>query len=277
MIQNIEPHIMDNSYHDHPIQAEDYVFMFQQEQALMIDKKELYYIPRLKQVQKSYHIDVAKCIYLFSIDGEAFYLLHQCKSKEVDHFHYANKNDLNKNQPWAKFAFAVALHLHHFYDTHQYCGACGANMHPDTLNRAVVCDVCHNMVFPTISPAIICAVLNKDKLLLSKYAGREFKDYALIAGFCEIGETLEECVRREVKEEVGLNIKEIRYFGSQPWPYSQSLMIGFTAKLDGDDTITLEEEELSEALFFARDEMPPITQFAGLTQEMMQAFIDGKI
>lgn len=277
MIQDIYPHIMNNTYQPSKIKDNDYLFVFRDDQVLMKDMSELYYIPTLHELRAYYHINQEKCVYMFSIDDESFYILLEDNYDVVGPFQYANKNDVNKSQPWAKFAFAVALHLHHFYDTHRRCGRCGEKMHPDDLNRAMVCDNCHNMVFPTISPAIICAIIHEDKIVLSKYAGREFKDYALIAGFCEIGETLEECVRREVMEEVGLHIKDIKYFGSQPWPYSQSMMVGFSAHLDGSDKITLEEEELSEAGWFKRDEMPKINSFAGLTQEMMLAFKEGKL
>ena len=102
------------------------------------------------------------------------------------------------------------------------------------------------MVYPVISPAVIIAVTHNGKLLMSKYAGREYKKYALIAGFNEIGETIEETVHREVMEEVGLKVKNLKYYKSQPWPFTGTLLMGFFCELDGeDDRITLEEEELA--------------------------------
>ena len=117
----------------------------------------------------------------------------------------------------------------------------------------MVCPECKNIEYPKISPAVIVAVTNGNRLLLSRYARGGYRNYALIAGFAEVGETLEDTVRREVMEEVGLKVKNIRYYKSQPWSFSDSLLVGFFAELDGDDTITLEEEELAEAVWFERD------------------------
>lgn len=95
------------------------------------------------------------------------------------------------------------------------------------------------MVFPKISPAVIVAVTDNDRVLLTKYAGRTYKNYALVAGFNEAGETIEQTVRREVMEEVGLKVKNLKYYKSQPWGLSGSLLSGFFCELDGDDKITL--------------------------------------
>jgi NAD+ diphosphatase len=95
------------------------------------------------------------------------------------------------------------------------------------------CTECHNIVYPRISPAVIVAVMDGNRILMTKYAGRVFKKYALIAGYAEIGETLEETVRREVMEEVGLKVKNIRYYKSQPWAFDDSLLSGFFCELDG--------------------------------------------
>ena len=100
------------------------------------------------------------------------------------------------------------------------------------------CACCGNMVYPKIAPAVIVGVIYDNKILMTKYSDREYKKYALIAGFTEIGETAEETVRREVMEEVGLHVKNIRYYKSQPWALSGSLLAGFFCELDGDDTIS---------------------------------------
>jgi len=133
------------------------------------------------------------------------------------------------------------------------------------------------MIFPKIAPAVIVAVLNGNRILMTKYAGRPYKKYALIAGFTEIGETVEETVAREVMEEVGLKVKNIRYYKSQPWGVDSNLLLGFFADLDGDDTICLDEEELSEADWFERDAMPAHDDGISLTREMMGAFEKGLV
>ena len=108
---------------------------------------------------------------------------------------------------------------------------------------------------------------------MSRYAGREYKNYALIAGFNETGESIEQTVRREVMEEVGLKVKNLQYYKSQPWPFSDTLLMGFFCELDGDDeSIRLEEDELSEAAFYAPEDVPDDNEHASLTAEMMMVF-----
>ena len=136
----------------------------------------------------------------------------------------------------------------------------------------LLCPQCGNMVYPRISPAVIIAVTHGNRLLMSKYAQREYKKYALLAGFTEIGETLEETVEREVMEEVGLRVKNITYYKSQPWSFSDTLLMGFFCELDGEEEITLDEEELALAEWFERDAIPVTPDDISLTNEMMMAF-----
>ena len=143
--------------------------------------------------------------------------------------------------------------------------------------RDRVCPECGQTEYPKISPAIIVAIKNKDKLLMSRYARGTYRNYALIAGFVEIGETFEDCVRREVMEEVGLKVKNIRYYKSQPWAFSDTEMIGFTAELDGDAPIRLAADELSEAGWFTRDEIVESGHYIRVGHELMKAFKEGNI
>ena len=138
--------------------------------------------------------------------------------------------------------------------------------------RAFVCEECGLTEYPKISPAVIVAIADGDKLLMTRYAQGEYKKYALVAGFVEIGESFEETVRREVLEEVGLTVKNIRYYKSQPWSFSDSVMIGFFADLDGDNTITIQEEELEEAVWVPRGEIPEAERNISIGQEMIEAF-----
>lgn len=123
------------------------------------------------------------------------------------------------------------------------------------------------MEFPKICPAVIVGVTDGNRILMSKYAGRSYKKYALLAGFTEIGETVEETVAREVMEEVGLKVKNIRYYKSQPWAFSDTLLMGFYCDLDGDAEVTLDEEELALAEWFERDEIPVEPSRDSLTNE----------
>ena len=164
------------------------------------------------------------------------------------------------------FAGITAHHLYGWYDVNQDCGRCGQQMAPDHKERMLYCPECHNMVYPRISPAVIVGVLNGDQILMSKYAGRAYTNYALIAGFTEIGESAEQTVAREVMEEVGLRVKNIRYYKSQPWAFSGSLLMGFFCDLDGDDKIILDKNELAEAGWFRRSEIDLADDHISLTR-----------
>ena len=112
---------------------------------------------------------------------------------------------------------------------------------------------------------------------MSKYAGRTYKKYALLAGFTEIGETIEETVQREVMEEVGLKVKNIRYYKSQPWSFSDTILMGFYCDLDGEEEITLDREELALAEWFRRDEIPVEPSRDSLTNEMIIKFKNSEV
>src|SRR5699024_3191276 len=112
---------------------------------------------------------------------------------------------------------------------------------------------------------------------MSKSAGRAYKKYALLAGFTEIGETVEETLAREVMEEVGLKVRNIRYYKSQPWAFSDTLLMGFYCDLDGSDKITLDRDELSLAEWFEREEIPVEPSRDSLTNEMIMKFKQGEV
>lgn len=145
-------------------------------------------------------------------------------------------------------------------------------MRHDDKQRMMRCDSCQNIVFPKISPAVIVAVTDNDRILLTKYVGRTYRNYALIAGFTEIGETMEETVRREVMEEVGVKVKNITYYKSQPWGLSGSQLLGYFCELDGDDTITLQEDELSVGTWVRADDIEVSDDNISLTREMIEKF-----
>ena len=143
--------------------------------------------------------------------------------------------------------------------THRFCGRCGAETERHPTDRARVCPRCRMMQFPRLSPATITLVTrgeNDEEVLLAH--GRQFgaRFYSCLAGFVEPGENLEQCVAREVKEETGIDVTDIRYFGSQPWPFPNSLMIGFRARYAGGE-LTLQESEIVDANWFRAEDLPP--------------------
>jgi len=157
--------------------------------------------------------------------------------------------------------------------THQFCGQCGTPTKTSLIERAKECPRCGLLHFPRLSPAIIVLVEHGQELLLAR--SRHFLPgmYSVLAGFVEPGETLEEAVAREVKEEVGLMVKEIKYFGSQPWPFPHSLMIGFTAKYHGGE-ISLQDPEIEDAGWFTADNLPTIPGKISIARKLIDWFVE---
>lgn len=164
-----------------------------------------------------------------------------------------------------------ALQIVNWDRSNQFCGKCG---HPTITvpgERARKCPDCSLLFFPRLSPAVITAVTKGDRILLGHRAG--FRNmHTIIAGFVEPGETLEECLRREVFEEVGVRVKNIRYFGSQPWPYPDSLMIGFTAEYESGD-IKVDGIEVSEADWYSAGDLPEIPPKMSIARELIEWFV----
>jgi len=156
--------------------------------------------------------------------------------------------------------------------THQFCGRCGVPLKLKTTERAKECPQCGLLHFPRLAPAIIVLVERSQELLLAR--SRHFLPgmYSVLAGFVEPGESLEEAVVREVKEEVGVDIKDIKYFGSQPWPFPHSLMIGFTATY-ADGEISLNDSEIEDAGWFTVDNLPRIPGKISIARKLIDGFL----
>lgn len=172
------------------------------------------------------------------------------------------------------FAMAIkALGMINWDRTSRFCSQCGAKIESGADMLGKECPVCGFISFPRISPAVIVLVEREDKILLGR-AGRFKEDlYSVIAGFVEPGETLEEVVRREVKEETGIDVEDIRYFGSQPWPFPDSLMIGFTAQYAGGE-IKIDGEEIVDAKWFDAGNLPNIPGKISIARSLIDWFIE---
>lgn len=166
--------------------------------------------------------------------------------------------------------------LHYWNCNSRFCPVCGNRMKRiETIHK--LCPQCGKHLFPSIASAILVLVQRGDDEILLVHA-RNFKGsfYSLVAGFLEAGETLEECVAREVAEETGLAISDIRYFGSQPWPYPNNLMVGFTARYVGGD-VRLQDSELSAGRFYSRYDLPELPRPLSLARRMIDAWLEGVI
>ncbi len=156
--------------------------------------------------------------------------------------------------------------------THQYCGRCGVKTDVRPSERAKGCPQCGLLTYPRISPAIIVLVERGDCLLLARSHRYTSSMYSVLAGFVEPGETLESAVVREIQEEVGIEVKDIQYFGSQPWPFPNSLMIAFTCQYAG-GKIELEEQEIADAGWYKFDELPQVPPEISIARQLIDWFV----
>ncbi|HMK64707.1 MAG TPA: NAD(+) diphosphatase, partial [Thermodesulfobacteriota bacterium] len=168
-----------------------------------------------------------------------------------------------------------ALHLLDWSQKNRFCGRCGGPITKQSGILGKECSSCGNVVFPKISPAVIVLVEREDQVLLA--SSPRFKDsfYSVLAGFVEPGETLEEVVVREVREETGIEVTDLHYFGSQPWPFPDSLMIGFTARYAGGE-IRVDGDEILEARWFPFDQLPKIPGKISIARALIDWFVDKK-
>lgn len=173
---------------------------------------------------------------------------------------------------------AYARGILHWHRRHRFCGSCGQPTKPKDGGHVRECAACDLKHFPRTDPAVMVLVTREDRCVLARQHGWPHGMYAVVAGFVEPGETVEDAAHREVKEELGLEIEDVRYFRSQPWPFPSSLMIGFVARATGDD-IVLDGEELEDARWFSRAELRSPQGFFyppaySLAHHLIQLFLD---
>lgn len=278
MIQNIEPHEYRNEYRPQPPEDDSILLYYEGRKILVRTEDDEIAFLTFGEAKKYSSEIWENYTYLFSVDGQRYYLANGIDPDNFPEYHLEDKQHFRSARPkYRQFAAVTGWQLYRWYQSRRYCGRCGKPMIQDEKERMMRCPQCGLMEFPKICPAVIIGLTHGNKILMSKYAGREFKKYALLAGFNEIGESIEETVRREVMEEVGLKVKNIRYYKSQPWSFTDTLLLGFFCELDGDDTITLDQDELALAEWFEREEMPVKEEDLSLTNEMMIAFKNGNV
>lgn len=221
-----------------------------------------------------------KYTYLFAVDSERYFLLPGQLDADMlpDGYDYVEERSMRKEgigPDENMFAAVTGKHLSDWYRDTQYCGRCGHKMVHSLKERAMTCEECKYTAYPRIMPAVIVGVKNGDSLLLTKYR-TGFGHNALIAGFTEIGETAEETVAREVMEEAGIKVKNIRYYKSQPWGTANDLLLGYYCDLDGDPTITMDSGELKYAEWVKREDIVLQPGSFSMTNEMMKRFKEGE-
>jgi NAD+ diphosphatase len=277
MIQDIFPHSFDNQYLSlNSIGEEDIILHYTGRNILYKVVNEEPELPRKKDFPEI--TEKTEKIFLFTLDSIPCFLITDDLKTDKPHFVFKEINIFRtvsrQEIAWVSIA---GFHLASWYEQNRFCGKCGTRTIHKVDERALVCPECNAHIFPRISPAVIMAIISNDKLLLARNSNFQGNWYSLIAGYSDIGESLEETVIREVREEVGLEISNIRYYKSQPWPLSGSMMIGFVAEADESQQILPDGNEIIEASWFSRGNLPNHPSLISIAGEMIEKFDRGEL
>ncbi len=277
MIQDIGENIFRNEFSLCRKPADsDCVIVYRSGEAACSVENNVLAFPKADEIPEKYW---DRLIYLFELDGEGFFLLtsdeESCPALP-DKYTFAGIRQIRSTDPAPRkylFAAFTAQHLAEWYISSRFCGRCGKENIHDAKERAMICPLCGKKIYPRIDPAVIVGVVNGDKLLITRYR-TGFAHNALVAGFTEIGESFEATVAREVMEETGVKVKNIRYYKSQPWGIASNILAGFFCEADGDAGIHMDENELKYAEWLSGDEIELQPFDHSLTNEMMKLFKD---
>lgn len=279
MIQDILPQKLYNTFVRKEPSPDSRILSFRGGQAYYRERGgELMFLTfrRVKGYYEEKGQELPEAVFLFSVDTQDYFLM-DLGDILIERYTYHKMFETRRLFPKENvLAAATGWHLYVWYRDNQYCGRCARKLVHDDKLRMMKCPDCGNMVFPKIAPAVIVGVIDGDRILMTKYADREYKKYALIAGFTEIGETAEQTVEREVMEEVGLSVKNIRYYKSQPWGYDSNLLLGYFCDLAQEEEIHLDQTELSLAEWVDYRNIPDDPEGLSLTREMMITFREQK-
>ena len=272
MIQDIAPDRLDNAYKTCTPCPEDKLLFFDDAGKIYVGiQSGNIRFPAVRETAAD------NIIFLFSIRKTNYFLAPPESGTELPGYEYKPIREL-RDQGRGKELFAAftAWHLWKWYADNRYCGRCGGENGLHETERALQCRHCGHVIYPRINPAVIVGVIKGDCLLITRYR-TGFAHNALVAGFTEIGETLEETVAREVMEETGIRVKNIRYYKSQPWGMAQDLLTGFFCEADGTGEIHMDQNELKYAEWVKREDIVLQPTDLSLTNEMMKQFKNNNV
>ncbi|MCR5603244.1 MAG: NAD(+) diphosphatase [Lachnospiraceae bacterium] len=310
MIHEIEPHRYDPEYRKRPAGDEDIALIYSGKAGIFTAYKDgNYCLPTIKDIRGFANEEMSEmeiselmdgCYFLFMIDNTGYYQIELPERmnnvvsfvKTTDEvplpkdlykgkYIYMSIHRFRELNPVSMvFAGATGFHIRNWKETVRYCGCCGAPTKPSETERAFVCTECGYTAYPQVAPAVIVAVTNKDKdkiLLVRNLRRPKNVRLELVSGYVEVGESFEHAVHREVLEEVGLHVKNLRIYKDQPWGISGAHMVGYVAEVDGDDNVVRQEDEISEAKWYSRDEIPEYRNRLSVGSEMILKFKEGKL
>jgi NAD+ diphosphatase len=272
MIHEIHPHRFNNSFvTNQSIGLNDYVLHYKDNKLLLKTSGDQFDIPRKKDIPG--FTGNTEGTFLFTLNDVSCFLVWDCPNTDSNGLVYQEISFFRTlNQKEIAWVSILGFQLMNWYSQNKFCGKCGAQAIEKSDERAIICPSCGTTVYPKISPAIIVAIVCNDKILLAHNSNFRDNWYSLIAGYADVGESLEETVMREVKEEVGLDVKNIRYYKSQPWPYTGSMMIGFFAEADDTQPISVDNIEITDAAWYTRDNLPNHPTSISIAGELIEKF-----
>lgn len=252
-----------------PADAEGLWFIFSKDQLLVSDNKKKLPICHDYPLQRTIYLGTAGNNHLFAAEI-------QPENNPPSGWHWSSLRSLYTVLDEENYAIAGrALQLIHWDRTNKFCGRCGNTTSLRPNERCLECTSCGQLSYPKLAPAIMALVKKDNKILLARSPQFPGKAYSVLSGFVDPGETLEQCVAREVLEEVGIRVKNIQYFGSQPWPFSYSLMIGFTCEwLEGE--IQINPSEIEAADWFDASSLPELPPRISLSRMLIDTYLNGK-
>jgi len=249
-----------------PEGGEVHWFLFSKDHLLVSEDK--------KRLPSQHNFSLQRTLYLGSFNNKHLFAGEVEASTEApSNWSWSHLRSLHVvlGDEWYAIA-GRALQLIHWDRTHKHCGRCGQLTFVRPNERCRECGSCGQLAYPKMAPAIMALIKRDDRILLARSPHFPEKFYSVLAGYVDPGETLEQCVIREVMEEVGLKVKNIRYFGSQPWPFSQSLMIAFTCDWEAGE-IKIDPAEVEDAAWFDRSHLPQLAPPLSLARMLIDAHL----
>jgi len=218
-------------------------------------------------------IEVISEHYLGRFRGRCIYAVEASGAVPEGYSAAGLRDWLGRVEPSVFYLAGRAQQVIDWHRSHRFCGRCGAENEDHPNDRAKTCPSCKLISYPRLSPSIIVLVTRGEEMLLARNAQWPTKMYSTLAGFVEPGESIEQTVHREVLEEVGLRVSDLKYLGSQSWPFPNSLMLGFHAEYAGGE-IVCQEEEIADAQWFTADDLPNVPPKTAISRWLIDAFID---
>jgi NAD+ diphosphatase len=261
---------MDFEFDFNAVQENAYCFLFSDDELLVEEAAGDARIPLIREL-KALNIRSMPVYYAGELDGNAYYAATWGESLPEGFSSKKVRQVYGQIEEECYWLMLRGLHIVNWTKTNRFCGCCGGLMKVSSHELAVKCSECGYTAYPRISPAVIVAVVKDDKILLAHSNRFPPGRYSVIAGFVEPGEALEDCVAREIKEEVGIDVTDICYFGSQPWPFPDSLMVAFTARWSA-GTITIDNKEIADANWYSAGNLPNLPPKDSIARRLIDWF-----